>query len=369
MSNYPAIITARPPDCTTGYQMIRSIDIKNFRCFKHLRIDDCRRINIMVGDNGSGKTALLEGIFFALGTSPDLGVRFRQQRGLEGSFSGPARRIEEAIWRDYFYDRDWKRTASVELTGDGPEARSVRLFRGLSQVSIPLEFDSEQEQPLPSPICIVWRDSEGKEHESYPRVTPSGLEYKSTDEDMPDFFLFAANQLVPSVENAGRFSELSRAGRAHEFVKILTNEYKWIEDISIEVIAGAPALFVTVRGQKEKRPLANVSGGINRIVSIMLGIASRPRSVVLVDEIETGLYFKHHIAMWRGLLTLARKYDSQLFLTTHSGEWLNALAKAAKQDVDDIALWKLELSRKGIAVQQFSGKTLKAGIEYGQEVR
>ena len=349
--------------------MIRSIDIRHFRCFEHLEIDRCCRINIIVGDNGSGKTALLEAIFFALGTTPELSLRFRQQRGLGGAFSGPLRRIEEAIWRDYFYDRDWERAISIELTGDGPEARSVRLFRGRSQMSIPLVLETDENELLTSPIGIVWRDSEGKEHTSFPKVTASGLEFEGGDEDMPDFFLFPANHTIPAAENAGRFSELSRAGKVREFVQILTNEYKWIEDISIEVITGSPVLFATVRGQNEKRPLADVSGGINRIISVMLGIASRPRSVVLVDEIENGLYFKHQSALWRGLLTLVRKNESQIFLTTHSAEWLNSLAKVIKKDVDDIALWNMESSKKGIVVRQFSGETLKAGIEYGQEVR
>lgn len=349
--------------------MIRSIRIQNFRCFEHLEIDSCHRINVIVGDNGSGKTSLLEGMFFALGTTPELGVRFLKQRGLEGTFSGSPRGIEDALWRDFFYDRDWGRTISVELTGDGPEARSVNIFRGRSQLAIPLDLESRENEPPVSPVGFVWRDSEGKKRETFPKVTKSGLEFEGSDEDTPDFFLFPANQTIRSTENAGRFSEISRAGKVREFVDILSKEYKWIEDLSIEVIAGFPAIFVTIRGQKVKRPLALVSGGINRIVAVMLAIASRPRSVVLVDEIENGLYFKHLPAIWRGLLTLARKYDSQLFLTTHSEEWLKSLAATAKDDVDDIVLWKMESSRKGIIVRQFSGDTLKAGIEYGQEVR
>ena len=100
--------------------MIRSIDVRNFRCFERLQIDDCERINVIVGDNGSGKTALLEALFLALGTTTELVVRYRQQRGLGGAYSGPSRRVEEAIWRDFFYKRDWRRTISVELSGDGP---------------------------------------------------------------------------------------------------------------------------------------------------------------------------------------------------------------------------------------------------------
>ena len=178
--------------------------------------------------------------------------------------------------------------------------------------------------------------------------------------------MLPANQTIPSVESADRFSSLSQSGKDREFVDILTKEYKWLEDLSIEVIAGVPAIFATVRGQKDKRALANISGGINRIVAVMLGIASRPKSIVLVDEIENGLFYKHQSALWRGLLTLAQKYDGQLFLTTHSEEWLEALVEAAGDEVDDLSLWRAERSKNGPVVRQFSGKQVAAGIKAGE---
>src|ERR1700730_1539599 len=121
------------PHGQSGYLMINGIEIRNFKCFEHLKIDSCQRINVIVGDNGSGKTALLEAVFWALGSNSDLAIRYRQQRGLDGSFNGPPRRIEEAIWRDYFYNGQWDKTINIELTGSGPESRSVKLFRGPSQ--------------------------------------------------------------------------------------------------------------------------------------------------------------------------------------------------------------------------------------------
>src|SRR5437870_11860824 len=90
-----------------GYHMIRSIDIHNFRCFKHLQLQNCRRFNVIVGDNGVGKTALLEAIFLALGSSPHIALRYRQQRGIDGRFGGSRFAIEEAMWRDLFYSGEW----------------------------------------------------------------------------------------------------------------------------------------------------------------------------------------------------------------------------------------------------------------------
>jgi hypothetical protein len=42
--------------------MINEIKISNYRCYKNLTIKDLGRINIIVGENGSGKTALLEAL-------------------------------------------------------------------------------------------------------------------------------------------------------------------------------------------------------------------------------------------------------------------------------------------------------------------
>src|ERR1700732_1882461 len=94
---------ARPPSLI-GNLVINEIDIRNYKCFKHLNIKDCRRINVIVGDNGARKQSLLEAICLALGATSEMVLRFRQFRGLDGRFAGVPKKIEEAIWRDYFYD-------------------------------------------------------------------------------------------------------------------------------------------------------------------------------------------------------------------------------------------------------------------------
>lgn len=348
------------------HQMISEIKIRNFKCFERLELAGCRRVNVLVGDNGSGKTALLEAIFWALSSNPQMVLRYRQQRGFDGSFNGPPQQIEQAIWREYFFDHDWKRTIEIELIGTGPESRLLRIVRGHQQISVPLVRGADEGEFATVQITMVWRDFQGKEHFGSFRFRDGQLKFEGGEEDLPDFFYFPANQTISSIENAGRFSELSRARRAAEFAQEFRSEYGWLEDISIEVVAGAPAIYAALRGQNEKLPLPSVSGGINRIISVLLALASRARSVVLVDEIENGIYYRHHRSMWASLLKFTRSYEGQLFVTTHNDEWLQSLVDAAGSDVDDIALWRVERDKENRPiVRQFSGMQVIAGIQAG----
>ena len=213
-------------------------------------------------------------------------------------------------------------------------------------------------------------DAKGKPHQAIPVVTPAGLQLPASSEDLPDFFYISAGLPIGSIENATRFSEIRQSRRDRHFVETFTKEYDWIEDLSIEVAGGSPVVHAAVKGLNKLVPIANVSGGINRSLSLLLIIASRARSVVLVDEIEAGLYHRHVKGLWKSILTFAHTYDSQLFVTTHSEEWLEALVDAAQPAIlAEISLWRIERTPSGPVIRQFSGQTLKAGIETGGEIR
>ena len=48
--------------------IIKSIGLKNYRCFEDIEIDFHEKLTVIVGDNGSGKTSILEGLAVSLGT-------------------------------------------------------------------------------------------------------------------------------------------------------------------------------------------------------------------------------------------------------------------------------------------------------------
>ena len=347
--------------------MIRSIDVRNFRCFKHLKIPELSRLNLIVGDNGAGKTALLESIFLTLGSSSEIGARIRGQRGLDGAFSGHVTRIEAALWGGLFYDGNMNRPISVTLDGEGSENRSLEISRRSAQEAVFQSFDKSVET-RESPIIFSWRDHKGEFRTATPTVSSSGVKLPGTGEDLEDFFLFAANQTVGSGDNADRFSQLSQEGKHRRFVELFTKEYRWIADINVEVYGGGPVLFATLENGR-KLPLPNISGGINRAVSFLLGIASFKSGVVIIDEIENGIHYSHQAGIWRALLTFIEEYNCQVFASTHSQECLAALSKVMPKNAQGIALLQMERGETESSVRQFSGKSLKLALEYHEEIR
>ena len=146
-------------------------------------------------------------------------------------------------------------------------------------------------------------------------------------------------------------------------------EYTWVDELSIEVSGGAPHLYARLKESGIRLPLANISGGINRYIAMLLSIASRPASVLLVDEIESGQYHSHLRSLWGTMCRFARIFDSQLFFVTHSEEWLTALVDGTDDNLDDVCLFRTDYDGKTATLKQFSGKTMRAGIEYGTEIR
>jgi ABC-type transport system involved in cytochrome c biogenesis ATPase subunit len=349
--------------------MINSIDIRNFRCYQNIHIKNASRLNVIVGDNGVGKTAILESIFLALSTSSEVALRLRQQRGLEGSFTGNAFQIHQALWGDFFHGYDMSQPISVVLSGDSEDNRKLVIAKGDGGSTLPLD-SSPTATVSNAPVTFTWTDARGNSRSATPTIGPQGIILQGTGEDLPDFFHFAAGMSANSVENASRFSELSRSGNREEFVKLFLSEYDWIDDLQLEVVGGSPIIFASLRNSNTSIPLPSISSGINRIVAFMIAIAARKNTIITIDEIESGIYYSHHESVWRALISALRLQNGQAFVTTHSLECLEALAKAVDGDATDIRLWRVERG-DGVqpSVKQFTGEDMVDGISYGQEIR
>jgi hypothetical protein len=107
--------------CASGYRMIESLEVSNFRAFKHLKVPNLRRINVITGANGSAKTALLESIILGCRGIPLQVPIMNLQRGMPGITINPPHVIFGsqdqfiAHWRSIFYNLDLGNKIGIKL--------------------------------------------------------------------------------------------------------------------------------------------------------------------------------------------------------------------------------------------------------------
>ena len=115
--------------------MLKSIKIRNFRCFKEFNLPQLGRVNLIVGKNNSGKTSILEAVHIL--NSPDSIQSFldiiESRRAYSQSTNDTREFALEAI--HFLYGHQLKAIKERILDPQHPEAQMfVNWFRKLYQL-------------------------------------------------------------------------------------------------------------------------------------------------------------------------------------------------------------------------------------------
>lgn len=351
----------------TGYQMIKSLEIARFRCFERARIGDCRRINVIVGKNSSGKTSLLEALFLVAGPSPEIIFRLRGWRGFEqGSVSGPSKTIDQVLWGDIFFNFDTSHNIVIDSVGDEDNTRRLTVTYSGGEHYVPFKSrDKVRDSSGRTPINFRWNIKGRGAISVTPRLEESGIKFPALLDVPTETFLFASNQTYSAMENATRLSQLSKESRDAEVIDKFRSHFPQVEDLSVELYARQPMVYAKLKNVKERIPLNLVSGGMNKLAALLLSFPTAPKCVVLIDEIENGLYYRQLPEIWATLLSFCKRFDAQIFASTHSLECLNAAAQVAENNPSDFSVIQ---AGKG-DLRQFGGDQFVDAINHEVEIR
>jgi AAA15 family ATPase/GTPase len=160
--------------------------------------------------------------------------------------------------------------------------------------------------------------------------------------------------------------------REREVVEAVKKEFQpLITDLQVlSLTSFVPgSVYATVPFVEMKMPIALLSAGITKFFSLLAAIIYRKRGVVLIDEVENGLYYERLPALWSTLLKLAKENDTQLFVSTHSDECLQALLPLIRENENDFMLLRAERNNGSSSIAQFSGHDFEAALARRGEVR
>ena len=250
------------------------------------------------------------------------------------------------MYSDLFYNANSTTPIVIDLNGHGFEKRKLSISRAIDNVVVSppnrkarraegarnrnidivqgnVFVGGQQAELFTVPILMTWTDQYGVRRDVRLLLGKSGeLKFEGTNEALPNCYFFTALSAPPSFEAAGNYSALVKRKQSDQLKMLFRSVFDDIGNIESAGSGVGSIIMADIPWAKELLPLPIVSGGVNRAASILLAITHRERGLVLVDEIEAGLFHRRQTAFGGALMQLARSYKTQLMLTTHSEEWM-----------------------------------------------
>lgn len=357
--------------------MYTSFKVRNFRCLEKLTIDSLTRVNLIAGANNVGKTALIEALFIHAGAyNPQLSLAVDGLRGISGykiDFGS-----SESPW-DFLFP-GLNSSNVVELEGDGrslrlkvvrdPAARAgvaEHIDFGQYTKGEPQEFVSS----LSAAKVLELEYSQGQRTGRYFLIldqTGARIEPACPPPPFPGYFI-PARSLVKAEDLMERYSKLEQKGDHEDVLKALQIIEPRVTRLGLMYRANqVPALGGDIGFGLF--PLELMGGGMVRLATITINMAEARGGVILIDEIENGLHHRVMPKVWGLICELSRRFETQVFATTHSWECIVAAQKAfAEAEPDAFRLHRLERVGDETRARTYAPETLAAAIDAGLEVR
>jgi ABC-type dipeptide/oligopeptide/nickel transport system ATPase component len=350
--------------------MLKSLKIENFRGFESFELKQLGRINLLVGENNSGKTSVLEALLLFL-SRMDLRLISRSMIARNEVFASPQGETEldichlfsgHELGRFRIYGRH--ELSEEQMIWAVCEVVSDEKSDDLNGLELDLEYISKLDN----------QESPEISHHAY-ALSPDGglrlaLPRRANKESNTQAvkMQFIPTESVSSYDLFKLFEDVVL--RPEE--KIVYQALQTIEPRCERLYGKVTAnrFEVKLLGLEHPIPLGSMGDGMSRILRLALGIANAKGGVLVVDEIDRGLHFTTMTKMWKMLWEASKQLDVQIFATTHSRDCWESLAEVAESEgiqADEIMVHRIEKGKPSSVM--FDSEQMAIAVEERLEVR
>ncbi len=342
--------------------MITNLQIRNFRGLKDVSLDELRRVNLLVGGNDTGKTSVLEALILLLGDGSmlsELPSLFRSNQS--GGQPGNTQDDKENFWPWLFYDRNF--TNQIQFIAKTDNNQTLTLST---------KFIPESGYPNAPKYSALVRKSGDEGEQALVHFKTHSLDL--TGQQSPKDIRVSRLSVRPSnpVFDAEKYNQiaLEREGEVR-FERIMKEVEPRLKRLRYAKLPGtnSPLVFVDI-GLSRLVPSTQMGQAFNRLLHIYAEILTSKTNVLLIDEIENGIFSESLPLIWKGLFAVCEQQNVQIFATTHSRECVMAAHSAAKErDKDELSVQRLQIVNGKIEAVRLGAPHLEMASEMGLEVR
>ena len=343
---------------------ISELNIITYRGIRNLEIDDLGRVNILLGDNNSGKTSVLEAIQILCNPCEYNLLQVAKQRDKYRSF--PIRRglnTYESFLYLFDNSKQTENPKNLEFSISGIVNGCKQIVTVAGEISKRLVdskdpdlkslFHDKAEQTLienhieiPEFVGEISATYIGNRQQCLFPNTKNKIEVSqvsrihSSTREKPIVNVKSLQVIDHIIDNS--LEEIIKKPQIKEQAVLLLREFD--EDITdIRYINNEGIFFPVVeRNHSEYLPLSMYGDGMKKALSMANAILSCKSGVVLIDEFETALHTSSMSKVFKFVIAVSKEFNVQLFLTTHSLEAVDKLLNCSDEDIDSIRVIRLK---------------------------
>ena len=363
--------------------MISELFIKKYRGLNNLRLDTLGKINIIAGENNTGKTSVLE-VIESLEGPNDL-----KEWRLIGRREGNSVRVSTTIYdtmkslfpinndsteTQIFYSGIInKEEFSVEINGNFLETiltdEQLDAINGYRVVGA-LEYGQQEYEAIALDVKYKINGSECGSDRIY--SIQKGLQP-------------SAHKLINILDNVIYVSPTQHANNTVYLDALMKNPELYEQFIDIMKVFDSD--FISINSVEEEKSfsrkyvvlskkfkeglLLNAYGdGMKKAMLLLSAVLRAKDGILLLDEFETAIHNSVMDKVFKWILETAIKLNVQIFVTSHSIEAIGAVLKCCPNIQKDIRMITLVATEKGVKARNVDGvKAVQLMDEYGLELR
>lgn len=312
-------------------QHLEYFKIENFKGLSSLELQDIKQINLILGDNNVGKTSVLEALLFdelpyrflgnlhtILAYKSDINA-YNPNLNYSSFFIGSS---EKGIRFSYKFIETEIRTIELEeIESSLLNQKQIAGFLNDNLISIQnipkkivkIENVKSIDQPF---YTFDFQSHRLKDDANYIPFIKSGIVYQN---DLVYFYSRTIN---------------SNPKLKKDFLENLSYISDDIYDITIDTttVPNNQILMVIFKADINPIPLFMMGDGIIRLVRLILEIIVCRNTRLMIDEVDNGIHFSRMKHVWGVLLKVAKKNNTQLFITTHDAECLQSFKNLLEEE-------------------------------------
>lgn len=366
--------------------VLDSLEIKNFRAFRHLEIPKLGRVNLITGKNNVGKSSLLEALWlYANNGSPFILRQLllaRRELGEPDEDQDPTASVRflyhgypdlTSITNPIVIGPAGLTSRSLTLAVmPAPEVTPVTTISSQATVNSALALLIEKyfEQLVNLPFLLV--DVDGQTPIPYGLGQITSRKSVLVEPRPNSSRLVKANGLADS-ELGRLWDAIALTNLEDDVLAALRLVFEGIEKINLRGDAkaafSARIPYIRASGKTEPVPLRNLGDGVNRLFGITLALVNAKGGLLLLDEVENGLHYSVLPKVWRLIFETARRLNVQVFATTHSWDCIEAFQNAAAESPEDGVLVRLQNKNDDVTATVFDERRLAIATRDQIEVR